>query len=423
MCIQKNDSIKSVYEDSKLDFEMLGDFLLMSSNSKTGRFNRKHGYEQFEYPSKIIYINQSNEIGLSYNPLFKTGNEINLSALNLNDGNVLWSAPLESKNYWNDVLGVNDSLICIASSGLHGVNSLRGVNWSYPMITAEKPKKPLIQTVFNPITLNRFFKPIKTSNTEGIVRQLASNILLVDGLSYFAATDKIISVDLSGKLIWETDLKDKNNSLSFLVDYSSNVLLLNLGLGLINGNYISYGKPSVMLFSKQFGQLIYLEELSQYGLLSDMQIFKNKLYFASRSDILYADNIGVKNQYHIDKIKYGEFTEFINGDEYFVEKEGFYVPLNFINDNVVYFKTDQDKVYGLNNDQIDYVYHFTELYKLKAEEGGKKIISQRNKSLLISENLELLSTLKAAENVIGMNNKFYVYNAGFLYIIDLNDVK
>lgn len=166
MCLRSDDSIKSVFEDSKLEFEMLGDFLLMSSEVKTGRFNRKFGYEQFEYPSRIIHINPSNETGLSYNPLFKINNEIGLSAMTLNDGKVMWTSPVPSRSNWNDLVKVNDSLLVIAASGLYCINVNSGLKWSFPMITALKTDQPFVQPVFNLNTVKKLFNPVNTKAKE-----------------------------------------------------------------------------------------------------------------------------------------------------------------------------------------------------------------------------------------------------------------
>lgn len=423
MCIRSDDSIKSVFEDSKLEFEMLGDFLLMSSEVKTGRFNRKFGYEQFEYPSRIIHINASNETGLSYNPLFKINEEVGLSAMTLNDGKVIWTAPVPSKANWNDMVKLNDSLLVIAASGLYCVNVNSGLKWSFPMITSLKTDQPFVQPVFNQKTISNLFHPVNTKAKEGLVTQLASNILLSDGTVFFAASDKIIASNSEGKIIWEQSLTGKGISNCLLIDHDQEILLLNLGLGQIDGQLVTYGKSFAAAFSKQYGSVIYEKDLSENGMLTDAKFINEKLYFASRSKIMMAGEKDVRTVFQLSDSKYGKFIEFIDGDEYYVEKEGFYVPLNFINNNVVYFKSDQDKVYGLIDDKIEYVYHFTELYRKLGETNGIKVIAQRNKGLVISKNLELLGTVKCPEKAVGMNGKFYLYDGGMMHIVETADFK
>lgn len=423
MCLRSDDSIKSVFEDSKLEFEMLGDFLLMSSEVKTGRFNRKFGYEQFEYPSRIIHINPSNETGLSYNPLFKINNEVGLSAMTLNDGKVMWTSPVPSRSNWNDLVKVNDSLLVIAASGLYCINVNSGLKWSFPMITALKTDQPFVQPVFNLNTVKKLFKPVNTKAKEGLVTQLASNILVSDGTIFFAASDKIIASNSEGKLLWEQSLNGKGISNCLLIDHDQEILLLNLGLGELEGQLVTYGKTFAAAFSKQYGSVIYEKDLSENGMLADAKFINAKLYFASRTKIMMAGEKDVRTVFQLSDTKYGKFIEFIDGDEYFVEKEGFYVPLNFINDKVVYFKSDQDKVYGLIDDKIEYVYHFTELYRKLGETNGLKVISQRDKGLIISKNMEVLGKLKCPEKAVGLNGKFYLYDGGMMHIIETKDLK
>lgn len=423
MCIRNNDSIKSVFEDTKLEFEMLGDFLLMSSEVKTGRFNRKFGYEQFEYPSRIIHINSSNETGLSYNPLFKINNEVGLSAMTLNDGKVIWTSEVSSKANWNDIAKINDSLLVIAASGLHGINVNSGLKWSFPLITSLKTNQPFVQPVFNLNTIHQLFHPINTKAKEGLITQLASNILVSDGTIFFAGSDKLIAVSSDGKLLWEHNLAGKGISNCLLVDHDQEILLLNLGLGEIDGQSVAFGKTFAAAFSKQYGSVIYESDLSANGMLTDAKFINSKLYFASRSKIMMAGEKDVRTVFQLSDTKYGKFIEFIDGDEFYTEKEGFFVPLNFINDKVVYFKSDQDKVYGLIDDKIEYVYHYTELYRKLAETNGNKLISQRSKGLIISSNMELLGTLKCPEKAVGLNGKFYLYDGGMMHIVDLEQLK
>src|SRR5690606_30323009 len=91
--------------------------------------------------------------------------------------------------------------------------------------------------------------------------------------------------------------------------------------------------------------------------------------------------------------KYGEFVEFINGDEYYVLKEGYFVPLNFINDNPIYFRADNNKIYGLMGEELTYEYHFTELYKLDRKYRNKTILTNPQKTLITNGIFELLYTI------------------------------
>jgi len=424
LTLKENDSITSVLEDNKLDLNLMGDFLLLSGDTRSARFNRMFGYEQFEYPSKIIYTVSKNNTGLTYNPSFKTGNDIGLSAINLNDGRIIWSAPITGKYDWNGITNLNDSVIIIAAGGLHAVNINTGLLWSYSLTTAHHTNKPITFSSFHHSTFDQIFKPILTSHEEGLVTQISSNILISRNVIYFAAKNKMIALSAEGKLIWEADMTNLPLSNCLIYDNAENILLVNLGLAMYGDNIVQSGKPFVSAYNKQRGNIVLEKKEDELTNIADIISMKNAKILANKNHIIGLNNDLTKQTlFELNEFKYGKFLEFINGDEYFVEKEGVYVPLNFIDDNIVYFKTDHGKVFGLNKNEIEYEYHYTELYKFNIAIGKKKLISQKNKSLLISHNYELLHTFNSGEQAITLNNKLYFTEGRALHIINLDELK
>lgn len=424
LTVKSNDSIVGIYEDTKLDLSLMGDFLLISNDKRSGRFNRELAYEQFEYPSKIIFPIQKNSSGLTYNPTFKIENEIGLNSINLRDGKVIWSAAIPSKYNWNSTAYLNDSVLVIAAGGLHAVNINTGLLWSYGVTTATVNNRPLTFSSFNHATIEHLEKPIHTSAGEELVSQISSNILKAEDAVYFAGKNKLIAVDRQGKLLWETDLSNMPASNSLLYSAGENIMLINLGIAYYGENIVIYGKPFVAFFNKQNGTLTSEKKLDNFTNITDVERLKDAWVLANRDHILQVgENMQVDTLIVLQEQKYGKFLEFINGDDYYVEKEGYYVPLNFINDNIIYFKSDHGKVFGLNKTYIEYEYHYSELFKLNTTVGGKKLLSQRDKSYLISENAELLHTFNTGEPATVLGNKLYFANERLLYIINLNELK
>ena len=424
LTIKQNDSISGILEDNKFELNLIGDFLLLSNENKSSRFNLLFGYEQFEFPSKIIYPISKKNTGLTYNPVLKIDNEIGLSCVNLSNGSLIWSAPIPAKFNWNSVTPLNDSIIIIAAGGLHAININTGLLWSYTLTTAQKINKAFIYSSFNHTTFTSFYNAINTSHEEYQITQIASNILITENLIYFNSQDKLLALNKEGKLIWESDMTELPISNCLLFENNENILLINLGMAQYNDNTVLYGKPFISAYNKQTGVISLAKSDDKFSNIIDIELINNSKIIASKNQIIeVTDSLKIRNLIDLDETKYGRFLEFINGDEYFVEKEGFYVPLNFINDKIVYFKTDQGKVFGLNNNEIEYEYHYSELYKFNTAIGKKKLISQKNKSFLISENAELLFTFNCGEPAINLNNKIYFAEGKLLHIINLNDLK
>ncbi|MCW3077016.1 MAG: hypothetical protein JWO32_1625 [Bacteroidetes bacterium] len=423
LILNKNDSACCVLEESKLDLTLAADYLLLSSDTKSARINRKFGYEQFEYPSKILYPILKNNSGLTYNPTTKVNGQVSLSCISLNDGSVLWSAPVNKEHDWNDIVFLNDSVLLLAAGGLHAINIQRGLAWSYSLTTHQRNSKPYIYSLLNPITAQKYFSQPYTSDEEGRVNQLASNILITDSLIYFASANKLIALNKTGKLIWEKNMSGYPMSKCVLQQHNNKLLLINLGVARYNENLVVYGNPFVCAFNKFSGDVI-MEVKNELKNLLDITDSQGSKLLADKNLIIEVTrDAQVKTRIDLTEEKFGNFLEFINGNTYFVEKEGFYVPLNFINDNVIYFKTDHGKVFGMSNNNVEYEYHFTELYQLNKKIDGKTLISQKNKSLLLSSNYEPLQIFNTGEKALFHNNKIYFPEGRLLYIMNVNELK
>jgi hypothetical protein len=424
LALKQNDSVCCLQEDTKLDILLAGDNLILSNDKRSGRFNRVFGYEQFEFLSKIIYVNGKNNSGLTYSTPSTSGNPQQLSCVGLLDGTLLWNASIPGTSDWNDVVQMNDSMLVIAAGGLHGVHIRKGLVWSYPLVTTLRTNKAITYSAFNKTTYERNYRGIKTSDDETQITQISSSILLTEKAIYFASKNKLVALEHSGKLMWEADLSPLPMSRCILYEKSESIVLVNLGVAQYNETTVLSGKPFVKAYNKQTGAVVLNLNDEFSGNLTDVGVFKNTVLVGDKSLVMQVTEdsrmVPLMNLY---APKFGQFLEFINGDEYYIEKEGFYVPLNFINDNVIYFKTDHGKVFGMNKGDIEYEYHFTELYKFNKNVGDKKLISQKNKTLLISGNFELLHSFTTGEPAVVIKDKIYFADGKLLYVINANELK
>jgi hypothetical protein len=209
-----------------------------------------------------------------------------------------------------------------------------------------------------------------------------------------------------------------------LTKSGSAITLINLGLSQFKENYVLYGKPFVMNIDAQNGKINSQSKFTSSENLIDFLIQKQSYLLADKKSIIQtnSNNESLETLIPLNDFRYGRFTEFINGDQYYVEKGGYYVPLNFINDNVVYFKTENNKVYGVDKVDVQYEYHFTELFKRDKVYKEKTVIYNYKNTLVINKNFELLATLDIVEETILMRNKLYFFGARVLNILDLDDL-
>ena len=201
------------------------------------------------------------------------------------------------------------------------------------------------------------------------------------------------------------------------------LILANFGLATHSNNFVTWGKPFIITLDPASGRIMDQFNLSNIENLADFIQTKKSLIFAGKYGILEAKP-GTELKTMLDLgTKYGEFVEFINGDEYYIFKEGYYVPLNFINDNLVYFKADNNKVYGIAGDELTYEYHFTELFKLDKKYEDKTILLNDEKTIITSVNFELLFTINLSYRNVIQNNKMYFMTPTAIHQVNLKELK
>lgn len=416
-----NDSINWLYESLRFDLNLTGDFLLFSNETKTSRYDKKHGFEVYDFSDRIVYTIPANNSGLTYsNPK----NKDELTCVSLLNGAVIWTATIPRKEDWMDVKYLNDTTLIVAANGIHAININRGLLWSHSLITAEKNQKSLVYSVVNKSNVQKINESYKTTNEDNLLSHLGSNILIDGDIVYFAGKEKLLAVKVDGQLLWELDLKTLPISKMILTKSGSAITLINLGLSQFKENYVLYGKPFVMNIDAQTGKINSQSKFTSAENLIDFLPQKQSYLLADKKSIIQtnSNNESFETLIPLDDFRYGRFTEFINGDEYFVEKGGYYVPLNFINDNVVYFKTENNKVYGVDKVDVQYEYHFTELFKRDKIYKDKTVIFNYKNTFVINKNFELLAALDIVEETILMRNKLYFFGGRILNILDLDNL-
>lgn len=417
------DSVNWFSESNTYELEMAGNSLFYSSAAKTIRVNKIQGFEENKYPSRLLHSFVDRNKGFMYLP---TGSEV-LSCVNLSDGAVNWTANISGKENWVDTKTIKDSVLVVAAAGLSAVGLQKGLLWTYPLVTATKVNKALTYSLANDNqALEKISRVVKTSNEENDVTELSSNILVDEnGTVYFASKEKIIAVDADGRLQWETDLRSYPVSKMYLVKQGSSITLINFGLAKYADNYVVYGKPFVLTVNSANGTIITTAELKQIENLVDFKETKTSFLFAGKTVLLEVKKATGQPEVLLDlnAAKYGSFFEFIDGDAFRVEKEGFYVSMNFINDNLIYFRADNNKIYGVGKGAIDYEYHFNEIYVQEEVFGDKILLRGEDKSLIITKNMELLATFPQPFKGLTLGDKLLLLTERRIHVLPVKDIR
>ncbi len=415
------DSIRWLNESSLYDVNVSGNNLLLSNEVKTVRYNKTHGYDELKYDSKVIYTVPKYNRGFMYD---RNVDNV-LHCVNLSMGSTSWTCNIPKSEDWVDTQFLNDSVLLIAAGGLHAVSVKSGLQWSFPLQTAIKTNRSFIYSNAKYLTIQKISTLTKTSKEDNQVSQIASNILKDDNLIYFAAKDKLIAVTHTGKQVWEVDLRNYPTSKMYISKTDSALILVNFGLATHSNNFVTWGKPFIITVEPFSGKIMTQFDLSNIENLADFVKTDKALIFASKDGIQEArpGNTDLKTVIELSTHKYGQFVEFINGNEYYVLKEGYFVPLNFINDNLIYFRADNNKIYGLEGEDLKYEYHYTELFKLDKKFNGKTILTNSEKTLITNGVFELLFTINLADKNIILNNRMYFLGNHKIHVIHMEDMK
>ncbi len=421
----KKDTVKWVNDVLKFDITDMPEPLMISSALSTSKFNKNTGLEQYQHATKLVYVDEKNKVGLTYNNTVKPTDKKILKGVNIETGAQLYTTDIPNDFDWNEAVKANDSILLISSSGLHGINIRTGKTWSVSDITGEKNTKKLIQSIMNPNAFRVRQSSFLESPAEDVITQLCSNILMNGENAFFAGKNKLYSIEVnSGKVNWELDISKFTVSKSALFIHDGKLFMLNLGVGNFKENQIVYGAPFLLQADMGTGAMNFNNPLPMFAYPVDFQI-GNDLVLAGRNNLYFINLSDGKffNEIDVNELRYGNFSEFVDGNDFYVEKEGYFVPLNFINDNVVYFHSSHGKVYGVEGGRIQYEFHESELYRYDAKFSGFKLIKQKFKTYVLNQNFELVGVLDMEDNCTIAGDKLYFFSGRKLHILTASNFK
>jgi hypothetical protein len=401
---------------SQFDITNTNPYLILSNVNKSSAYNKEFGYDHINFPGKIVHINEAQNI-----VLIISNNTNKLSAHLLSTGNLVWQTTLNNEQQWVDLKYLNDTTLLIAASGLTSINLKTGKNWEIPLETHLKPTGPILISE-NDLQNKNSLNSVETATNNSNITFLSSNILINNKEVYFASKDYLTAIDSTGKIIWQQDLKKYQLSQTILSVINDEVLLFNIGKAKCGDKSVVYSKPFLLKFNKTTG-VLNSDQTSKIETIFDFVNMNNSIVFANKKAISTTDitNALFESIIELDEKKYGQFKSFINPDEFYVEREGHIVPLSFINSQLIFFVTTNDKVYGVSNHKIEYEYHYTELYKKQFDINKAVLLKGGTKHFLVSKNFELLSTINSDQTPIYLNYKLFFSDKKKLHVVSLQN--
>ncbi len=188
------------------------------------------------------------------------------TALELNDGNIVYKRNFTENDLWNDVQYLDKDNIVIACDGLHSVNLKTGYGWYYATPTFCRDcvagnqideiitTAAMVTSAFLTGTIMIWGNPYRTGYN---VAGYCSNIIVDEDNVFFASKDKLLRLNAQGKKVWSVNLPKDSASGSAIYMMGDKIFFVNKGYGMFNGAPLWRGENFIALYNKQNGSKVY----------------------------------------------------------------------------------------------------------------------------------------------------------------------
>lgn len=228
--------------------------------------DQKNGNVLWDTKCRFNYCDPQKLIGLARCVEKKQKDPKLLHAVNLNTGAEIWSKEMNYEYGYNECLKINDSIIVMASSGIHKININNGLGWDYDLVTGEKNN----------------------------IYDIISNIVRENSKLYIASKEKLVCIDENtGVVVWSVTLPKDSMSKSHLFIKDNTLYLVNRGFvtkvqGFIHKTDVraAYGKPFIGAYRLEDGQEKFLIPMATKEVISAMEVRGDAISLILKSNIV-----------------------------------------------------------------------------------------------------------------------------------------
>lgn len=337
-----------------------------------------------------------------------------LHALDLSNGSEIWSKEMNYEYGYNGSLKINDSIVVLASSGIHKVNINNGNGWDYPLVTGDKN-----------------------------IYDVISNIVRDNSKLYIASKEELVCIDENtGTVIWSTALPQASMSKSHIFIKDNTVYLINRGFVLKLQGFphktevkVQYGSPFLGAYRLEDGVQKFIIPMPSKEIIDGMESRGEAISLISKNTIkkysLKDGMLLVSSSFNENEL--GDLN-FFSGDFrlpnaqkiYYQSNDAFFHNLNLSDTTKEFVITtkfnvlilnDQLKIVGTVNRE-DLYHHFSSIDKYKLFTNLKN----EYKTFIIDKDYKTLAEIEASSQAVFIGKMLYDYNENNLSEIDLSSV-
>lgn len=390
------------------------DNLFYTEKKKSFCLDPETGNLLWENNFDYYYFYPPLNIGVGYP---KRGDTNMAFAINLSNGEALWTKEIDRTLGWNDVYMLTDSVMLIATNGVTSVNLATGEGWVYDARENKTKVGEMIAVNAAGILLGALTGVYMYQTTPEHITDIVSNILIDNEEGVVLASRDVISrINRSGELIWSADLPKKETSKSSVFLRDSTIYMINKGYAFSNGASILYGEPYIASFDLHSGNQNYLQiipakrdAVRSYQVVDDMLflVFEDRVATYSLADGTLINEKSIeldKNEQFSCFIESGAFV--LNDDSVFVDVVDFYPERNLL-------ITNNSKVFSITDSlDAELLYGEGNVYQSIIGNENYRVLSNNNKDFIActAEGTPIF-TFQGKPTMFMTSNKLYVMDS------------
>ncbi len=407
---------------SRVEVDQIDDILFYTEKKKSFCIDAETGSNLWQNNFDYYYIYPPMNIAVGY----PKGEETNMAfAINLSNGEALWTKEIDRTLGWNDVYMLTDSVLLIATNGVTSVNLATGEGWTYNARENKTKVGEMIAVNAAGILLGALTGVYMYQTTPEQITGIVSNILIDDEDGVILASRDVISrINRAGELIWSADLPKKETSKSSVFLRDSTIYMINKGYAFSNGASILYGEPYIASFDLHRGNQNYLQiipakrdAIRSYQVVDDMLF----LVFGDRVATYSLTDGSVINEKVIELDKNEQLSKFVESGVFVRNSDSVFVDVAYIYPEKNLLITNNNRIFSITDGlEADLLFDEDEVYAGRINKDDYRVISNNNKDFIIcTADGTPTFTFHGKPNMFMTNNKLFVLGDDSFWVYNL----
>lgn len=234
------------------------DLLFLKQSYSLTALASKTGASSWSCGAYLIYASSKLKIGAGFEvPKWTTYPKV-LKGIDLTNGKEIWKREVSTEYDLNEVIMFDDSTMFVLAGGVHAIKLKDGSGWDYNTVTGDKEygatiAKNVAGAALGALTGVGFF-----SSGFNLVKNINSNLIYDSAHYYFASKEKLVSLDLHGKVVWSKEFPKNMASKSIIFKKDSSIYMINYGSATRDKTELKYNFPFIAAFDCKDGKQKYL---------------------------------------------------------------------------------------------------------------------------------------------------------------------